>query len=59
MAYVMNEFKSMEDVIEYLYVNKQPKLAQAVLDRERLLNEAWGKINILEKVKSLTKESGE
>lgn len=47
--YYERNFKTIEEVIEFLYVNKQSKLALAVLDRERLLNEAWGKIAILEK----------
>lgn len=43
------DFKQVEDVLAYLYTAKQDKLALVVLDRERLINEAWGKLSILDR----------
>lgn len=41
------DFKNIDDVIEFLYVNKQPKLALVVTDLVRLHSEALGEIKAL------------
>ena len=44
----IDDTKHIEDVLAYLYRHNEDKLAQVVLDRERLLNEAWGSMKVLE-----------
>lgn len=40
------EFKTIDDVIEFLYVNKQPSLALAVTDLVRMYSEALGQLRV-------------
>jgi len=50
---IYDDQKTVEDVLEYLYRQEMPKYAQVVLDRERLLNEAWGKLSMAQLEKTI------